>query len=155
MTRSWPSAATANGSAGPGSYPSGGEQTELCIRLRHRDPAAVFVFEPSPCIHHHVPPARMSLRYLLHRCHAEGRSEAVMRRLVKGKGSLATKRSCAVRTLQAGVVAGLAGLVRGDVDGLRRAAVIVVGLAAAAVGLAEQTVRSASDVRVGGRRSRA
>ena len=132
-----------------GTYPSGGEETELCIRLRRRDPSAVLVFEPATCIYHHVPRQRMSLRYLLRRCYAEGRSKAVVRRLSGARGALGTERSYALRTLPAGVVEGVAALRHGDIDAARRAAVIVLGLSAAVAGFAAQTVRSSRDARGG------
>lgn len=130
-----------------GTYPSGGEETELCIRMRQRDPDIVLIFEPATCIYHQVPRQRMSLRYLLHRCYAEGRSKAVVRRLTRAHGALATERSYALRTLPAGVVEGVAALRHGDVDAVRRAGVIVVGLTAAVAGFAAQILRSANDAR--------
>lgn len=134
-----------------GSYPSGGEETELCIRMRERDPSIVLLFEPGTCIYHQVPRQRMSLRYLLLRCYAEGRSKAVVRRLSRGRSTLATERSYALRTLPAGVIEGLVAARHGDTDAMRRAGVLVLGLFAAVAGFGAQTVRSAGDARGAGR----
>jgi hypothetical protein len=89
----------------------------------------------------------MTLRYLLRRCYAEGRSKAAVRRLAAARGTLTTERSYAVRTLSSGMLGGLLALCRGDVDGARRAAVIVLGLFAAAAGFVAQSVRFGDDVR--------
>ena len=130
-----------------GTYPSGCEETELCLRLRRQDPSVALVFEPATRIYHQVPRQRMTLRYLLRRCYAEGRSKAAVRRLAAAPDTLTTERSYALYTLSTGVLGGLIALCRGEVDGARRAAVIVLGLCAAAAGFVAQSVRSGDDVR--------
>lgn len=137
-----------------GSYPSGGEETELCIRMRQRDPSIVLLYEPATCIYHHVPRQRMSVRYLLRRCYAEGRSKAVVRRLAGAHGALATERSYALRTVPAGVIEGLLAARHGDIDAVRRVAVIVAGLCTAAAGFAAQTMTSTGDARGARRHAR-
>lgn len=137
-----------------GTYPSGCEETELCIRLRRRDASVALAFEPATRIYHHVPRERMTLGYLLLRCYAEGRSKAAVRKLTAARDALTTERSYVLRTLSRGVLTGLLALCHGEVNGARRAAVIVLGLCASTAGFLAQTVRSGYDVRAAMRTAR-
>jgi glycosyltransferase involved in cell wall biosynthesis len=74
------------------------------------------------------------LRYFLRRCSSEGRSKAILSRLVGSNDALASERSYVRRTLPAGLRAGARDLVRGDLGGLARAMAIVLGLATTAAG---------------------
>lgn len=58
----------------------GGEEADLCLRIREAVPDAQFILEPSAVIHHHVPAARSRVGYVLKRCHADGKAKAGMAR---------------------------------------------------------------------------
>jgi GT2 family glycosyltransferase len=119
-----------------GALPVGCEETELSIRLSQADAAARFVRDTSGTVAHLVPADRQRLRYFTSRCYHEGRSKAVLSRLVGTQQGLASERSYATRTLPAGVLRHTAAALRGDVAGLARAAVIVLGLLTTALGYA-------------------
>jgi GT2 family glycosyltransferase len=112
-----------------GSVPLGCEETELCLRIQARLPAARIVYDPAAVVAHRVPAARGRWRYFAARCWAEGRSKAIVARLAGRRRGLAAERAHAMRALPAGVVAGLRDAAAGDATGLWRAAAIVAGLA--------------------------
>lgn len=118
-----------NGIGRVGKRPLGGEETELCIRARHRWPEKNFLFDPQARIHHHVPSGRATLRYFRSRCYSEGLSKAMIARHVGVKDSLSSERSYTLRTLPLGVIRGLMdGLFHLDIQGLIRAGANVYGL---------------------------
>jgi GT2 family glycosyltransferase len=117
-----------------GTLPLGCEETELCIRLRREDPSRRVVFEPDCVVEHHVTPERHGFGYFRRRCFAEGASKSTVSSLVGSEQGMATERAYAARVLPAAVLAGLARGVRGDLDGIRRAGAIVVGLSWFAAG---------------------
>jgi glycosyltransferase involved in cell wall biosynthesis len=118
-----------------GTRPLGGEETEFCIRAQRRWPDRVIVYEPAAFVNHRVPAARGTIGYFRSRCYAEGLSKAMIAKLVGSGSALATERGYAVRTLGGGVARNLGEAVRGrSLAGLRRAAVIVLGLAVTTAG---------------------
>ena len=120
-----------------GTRPLGCEETELCIRAGRSRPGGIFVFEPRARVFHRVPPQRATYRYFGARCYAEGRSKAIVARLVGSHAALATERSYVLRTLSCAVARGLGdAFVRGDAGGLGRAAAVVAGLACTVAGYA-------------------
>jgi GT2 family glycosyltransferase len=123
-----------------GTIPLGCEETELSIRAR----AAGFGiwYRPDAIVHHWVPAERLSVRYFLRRCYAEGLSKAVVSGLAGRTDGLASERAYASRTLPRAVGKALVQVLRGPsrVDGLRRAAAVVGGLAAATAGFGQGTI---------------
>jgi glycosyltransferase involved in cell wall biosynthesis len=117
-----------------GALPVGCEETELCIRGRQRWPDGVWRYEPRARVRHKVLGQRTGWDYFRSRCYAEGRSKAVVARLVGAGDGLASERAYTMRTLPAGVMAGLATTIRGDPSGLARAGAIVGGLAITTAG---------------------
>jgi GT2 family glycosyltransferase len=111
-----------------GEVPVGCEETELCIRLRRRTPGGVVVFDPAAAVRHRVTAERATWRYFYRRCFAEGRSKAVVARLVGAGAALSAEREYVLRTLPRGVLRELSAARAGDPAGLLRAAAIVVGL---------------------------
>jgi GT2 family glycosyltransferase len=127
-----------------GTIPLGAEETELCIRLRQRRPAARIVFEPAARIDHLVPAARCTFAYFRRRCFHEGVAKAVLTGHVGRGDGLATERTYVTRTLPAGALRGLRdALLRGDAAGAGRAAAILAGSVAAAAGYARASLRAA------------
>lgn len=110
-----------------GSKPEGCEETEACIRLRHRYPGILIVYEPKAIVYHAVPGGRASLSYFLARCAAEGRSKATVASLAGAADGLSAERSYLRRTLPAAIGRNLGKTVRGDFTGILRAVVIVAG----------------------------
>ncbi|MGH3388542.1 MAG: glycosyltransferase family 2 protein [Actinomadura sp.] len=108
--------------------PLGCEETEFCIRLSHRSPGSVLLFDDRAVIWHRVPRARARFGYFRARCYAEGLSKALVTRSVGTRDGLACERAHAFRTLPRGAVDGLRDTLRGDASGLGRAAAIVAGL---------------------------
>jgi hypothetical protein len=81
-----------------------------------------------------VPAARARWGYFRSRCYNEGRSKALVARLVGAHDGLATERSYTLRTLPQGVAGGLADALGGDGAGLLRAGAIIAGLLITAAG---------------------
>jgi len=116
-----------------GTLPVGCEETDLSIRVHQRWPEAEILYDPAAAVEHVVPPARGRVSYFLDRCRAEGRSKAVLSGMVGTQDGLSSERSYVRRTLPLGVLGGLGAAFKGDVGGIGRAAMIVVGLAATSV----------------------
>lgn len=117
-----------------GSVLTGGEETDLAIRIRRRRPDSRILYEPTSTVRHHLPAGRARWAYFRSRCYHEGRSKAVLARLEGTSRGLSSERSYATRVLPAGVLRNLGELVRGDWGGAQRAAAIVAGLAITTIG---------------------
>lgn len=113
-----------------GTLPVGCEETDLSIRIHQRWPEAEIRYDPAAAVEHVVPAARGNARYFLDRCRAEGRSKAVLTRMVGSQDGLSSERSYVRRTLPLGVLRDLGDALRGDLGGFGRAGMIVAGLAA-------------------------
>ncbi|HET8565968.1 MAG TPA: glycosyltransferase [Solirubrobacterales bacterium] len=113
-----------------GTLPVGCEETDLSIRVHQRWPEAEILYDPAAAVEHVVPPARGKVSYFLDRCRAEGRSKAVLSGMVGTGDGLSSERSYVRRTLPLGVLRDLGAPFKGDLSGPRRAAMILVGLAA-------------------------
>lgn len=131
-----------------GSAPLGCEETELCIRARQRLPAAVFRYDPRIAVAHHVAADRATWRYFVRRCHAEGRSKSQIVDAVGRDQGLASERRYVLRVLPLGVLRALGDAAAGRHAGaLARAAAIVAGLVATALGYAHARRDRARPVR--------
>lgn len=119
-----------------GAILTGGEETDLSIRIRRRQPDSRILYEPASTVRHHLPAGRARWAYFRSRCYHEGRSKAVLARLEGSARGLSSERSYATRVLPAGVFRNLGQLLRGDWGGALRAAAIVAGLAMTTFGYA-------------------
>ncbi|MFU8851165.1 glycosyltransferase family 2 protein [Micromonospora sp. SL1-18] len=117
-----------------GRTPVGCEETELCIRIRQLEPDGVVLYDPAALVRHRVTVDRATWRYFRQRCFSEGRSKAIVARLVGSDAGLATERTYTRRTLPAGVRRGLRQVRTGDRAGLLRSGAIVAGLLVTAAG---------------------
>jgi glycosyltransferase involved in cell wall biosynthesis len=117
-----------------GTRPLGCEETELCIRLRQRQPSSVLLYDPLARVDHRVSPDRIRWRYFSSRCFAEGLSKAMVTDAVGSRDGLAAERAHTLRVLPRGVWRGLTDVGRGDPAGLGRAGAIVAGLAYTSAG---------------------
>ncbi|WP_200210968.1 glycosyltransferase [Micromonospora coerulea] len=130
-----------------GRTPVGCEETELCIRIRQLEPDGVVLYEPAARVRHRVTVDRATWRYFRQRCFSEGRSKAVVARLVGSDAGLATERTYTRRTLPAGVRRGLRQVRGGDRAGLLRSGAIVAGLLVTAAGyVSAQALRASQAV---------
>ncbi len=109
-----------------GRTPLGCEETEFSIRAAGIAGGRI-VQQPFATVDHLVPDDRLSVRYFIHRCWAEGISKAIVSRLVGADAALESERDYATRTLPAGVIRGLIDGVTGKPSGFARAAAIVCG----------------------------
>jgi O-antigen biosynthesis protein len=117
-----------------GKTPVGCEETELCIRLRRHHPGGVVLYDPAVAVRHKVGAERATWAYFRRRCFAEGRSKAVVTRLVGMEAGLSAEREYTRRTLPRGVWRGLCDGRRGDPTGLLRSAAVIAGLGVTATG---------------------
>jgi GT2 family glycosyltransferase len=118
-----------------GTTPVGCEETELCVRIHQTGRGAVVMYDPRIVVRHHVTPERARTRYFVRRCWAEGHSKAQISRLVGASDATSSERYYAVHVLPLGVINRIAAaLRRGDIGGLARACMIVVGGSVTAAG---------------------
>jgi glycosyltransferase involved in cell wall biosynthesis len=118
-----------------GMKPLGCEETELAIRVRSMLGGEI-LYVPAARVHHFVPADRLTWRYFLARCWAEGLSKALITAGVGQRDALASERSYTLRVLPKGVVKGVSSALRGDPYGLLRATAIVVGFGVTTSGYA-------------------
>jgi GT2 family glycosyltransferase len=115
----------------------GGDETELCIRVRQRWPEKRLLYVPAARVYHRVPTSRARVRYFLWRCYVEGRAKARVSRLVGSQDGLATERHYVRRVLPRAARDGLLAFASGrDRAGLARASMILAGLTATSVAYA-------------------
>jgi glycosyltransferase involved in cell wall biosynthesis len=119
-----------------GKVPLGCEETELCIRYTSRRPDERFVLTHDAVVHHVVPPSRLSLRYFVSRCWAEGLSKAAVASLVGTKDGLSSERRHLLRAMPRELGSSLQRLPRQPFAATTKIVLIVVGGVLAAAGLA-------------------
>lgn len=120
-----------------GSTPDGCEETELCLRVRANQTCNQILFDPEMRVRHRVSSERATLRYFLRRCHHEGLSKAVVTELANASDALSSERAYVLDVLPRAVLR--EGLSM-SIDGLTRAAVILLGLAVTTTGYVEGKV---------------
>lgn len=125
-----------------GTYPVGGEETEACLLLGRRDPAARISFVAAAQVHHHVTTGRTRFGYLVQRSYCEGLSKATLARHAGAGAALATETGYVRTVLPAAVLREL----RHPRHGLPAAAGIVASVLAAGIGYARARVVPAAPV---------
>lgn len=126
-----------------GTLPTGGEETELCIRAAQALPGQVFMYEPLARASHRVPACRARWRYFCSRCYHEGVSKSRITSRVGAADGLSAERAYVRQVLPRGVVRGLWAAVQNrDLYGPVRSANIVAGLLATAAGYGVGKLRS-------------
>jgi GT2 family glycosyltransferase len=123
-----------------GTVPLGCEETELAIRVRDVTGGTV-LHVPDARVQHRVTAARVTWRYFLSRCWAEGLSKALVAAHVGSGAALASERTYAIRVLPRGATRGVLDALRGDRRGMARAVAIVAGLAVTTAGYVAGAVR--------------
>lgn len=112
-----------------GTLPVGCEETELCIRALKYWPDCVFRYEPLARVNHRISDSRISWRYFFSRCYFEGRSKAIVSRMVGSRDGLTTERAYTLSTLPRGALKGISDTFSmRDRAGLIRAGAIITGL---------------------------
>jgi Glycosyl transferase family 2 len=124
------------------SLPLGGEETEFCIKIGQRRPAARLLIDHRAVIRHRVPAERCRFGYFVTRCYAEGLSKAQVSQAVGAAEGMAAERRHAAVALPKGAVRALADGLHGDRGGFARAGAIVTGLATATAGYAVGRLRA-------------
>lgn len=110
------------------------DETEFAIRLRADAPDAVILNVPGAVVDHEVTAERARLTYFVDRCWNEGKSKALLAREAGAASGLESERAYTREALPRGVRRGVREALRGDLDGLRRSAAIVLGLVTTAAG---------------------
>lgn len=106
---------------------AGCEETELCLRVRHKSSNLRFIHEPSSQINHRVPKDRQKAGYVIRRCLGEGRSKAILLALIGGGAHpLEHEAKYLTRVVPTGIGSGLRALFRGDGWGLVRASILTI-----------------------------
>ncbi len=124
-----------NGMGRIGSLPVGCEETEISIRMRQIHPEAAILYQPEAVVYHRVPARRESLSYFARRCYAEGLSKAQVTQFVGSGDGLSSERSYVAATLPMGMVRGIKdSILTGDLNGVKRAGLIGLGLALTTAG---------------------
>jgi GT2 family glycosyltransferase len=119
----------------------GGEDTEFGIRAHRAFPGGSLIHVPGARVEHHVPASRARFSYFRRRCWLEGRAKALLSAEVGTVDGLASERTYVTSVLPAGILRALGGALGGEVDGLRRAGAIVVGLLFTTSGWVWETAR--------------
>jgi glucosyl-dolichyl phosphate glucuronosyltransferase len=117
-----------------GVVPLGCEETELCIRVGKQFPDSVLLHVPTARILHDVPSARLTVRYFLLRCVAEGLSKDAVSKYTGTGPALSTERDYSLNVLPRGIGRCLRSAARGDLGKMTEAVMIVVGFAATVAG---------------------
>lgn len=118
-----------NGIGHVGGRPQGDDETEFCIRLRQTMPSAVLLFQPLAQVSHKVPISRANGSYYRWRCYLEGRSKALLSRLVGRNDGLSSEWTYTMRILPSGMWHGVrVSLSEGNLNGIRRSVAIAAGL---------------------------
>ncbi len=118
-----------NGIGHVGGRPQGDDETEFCIRLHQAQPASVLLFQPRAQVSHKVPVSRANGRYYSWRCYLEGRSKALLSRLVGRNDGLSSERTYTMKVLPGGIWNGiLVSLRERNLNGIRRSVAIAAGL---------------------------
>lgn len=117
-----------------GKVPLGCEETELCIRYAATHPTRRMVMVREALVHHRVPASRLSWRYFLARCWAEGLSKATVASLVGSSAGLSSERRYAWRTLPCAIFRRVRRLPHTPRRSLVQIGAIVAGTLTAAAG---------------------
>ena len=79
-----------------GRFVGGGEEALFCQRATQKT-GGTFLFVPTPIQEHHMPPSRLTWRYLVRRCFGEGVMKRRLQRLLPGDQTLGEERAFAYR----------------------------------------------------------
>ncbi|MFZ0994699.1 MAG: glycosyltransferase [Candidatus Dormiibacterota bacterium] len=111
------------------------EDTDFCVRVTRASRGGVWVFVPEAVVEHEIGLERSRFRFFIRRCFVEGNAKIEMAHLNLGRSDLGDEADYVRHAAPASALryARLA-ITDLDIDALRKAAAILVGLAAAALG---------------------
>lgn len=118
------------------------DDTDFAIRVKQHLPDAVWLYQPQARVFHAVTPERASLGYFLRRSYEEGVGKANLARYVGADQGLSSERRYLAAVLPRGVLRGLRQGLSGDLNGLLRAAAIILGLTSTIVGFLIASVQA-------------
>lgn len=121
------------------------EDTDLCIRMTTEAASEVgWVFTPNAIVRHAIPSERVTWSFFLRRCWSEGAGKgALATRFGRGSKKHLRNETDFIRTVMTKSLAmNLAAAIRGNGDGLGRAAAILLGTASAGAAYAISKARS-------------
>lgn len=121
-----------------GENAAGCEETDICIRIRQGRASAEIVYAPRSAVRHRVTDDRATVRYVMRRCLAEGKSKALLARRVGGRDATEDERAYTL-VIGRAVLRDLARSPRRPALA-GRAAVLVGGLTCAGVGYVKERV---------------
>lgn len=113
---------------------SGGEETELAIRLTAHRPGSFVYYAPNATVDHQVGLERVQFRYFVRRCWHEGLSKARVVRLAGASAGLERERRQVALVIPRSLARELRMFLRGDASSLLRAGASVSGLIATTTG---------------------
>lgn len=119
------------------------EDTELGIRIGQRWPEMSWLYQPHATVRHAVAREQATLAYLVQRSFEEGASKAHLARTIGSQQGLSSERRYVSVVLPQGVARGIAQALRGDGQGLLRAAAIAIGLLSSGVGFVFESLAGA------------
>ena len=134
-----------------GTLPLGCEETEFALRVHSAYVGGELVHVPLARVRHHVGAERTELRYFLRRCYSEGVSKAAVAERAGREQALASEHAYVRSTLPSGILDGFRAGLRGDVGGIARSVMILVGLMATAAGYVAPNRRRLKRERPGSR----
>ncbi|MCL4313892.1 MAG: glycosyltransferase [Actinobacteria bacterium] len=117
-----------------GSKPLGCEETELCIRLKSHYPNAQLIQLDTAQVNHEVTQERARLRYFVKRCWSEGISKAFVASIVGANAALSEEKGYLTTVLPLALGRELRGIPQGQIDGIMRSAVIMIGIIVTTLG---------------------
>jgi glucosyl-dolichyl phosphate glucuronosyltransferase len=109
------------------------EDMEICHRLLALSPGNTLIYEPRAIVRHRVHEDRMTWPYFWRRCFWANRDKVAIMKGLGAAANLRADRAYVLRTLPAGVLAGVRDLLGGDLGGLQRAGAIIAGLGISAI----------------------
>ncbi|WP_157517121.1 glycosyltransferase family 2 protein [Mycobacterium sp. MS1601] len=109
-----------------GTLPAGCEETLMGVALGREFPHLQIIRDTGFRVAHHIPSDRMTFTYFVRRCYHEGASKAVLSRISGPQAALSSERAYTTRILPSGLWRAR--------SNPRRAAALVAGFAATAVG---------------------
>lgn len=111
------------------------EETEFCLRAKSANPSGRFVYDEDSSVQHTVPPQRLTIKYFLLRCLAEGYSKSILKHLVDATAPLAIERDYVLKKLTRAAAREIrADLTRARPGGILRVLAMIAGVSAAAGG---------------------
>jgi glycosyltransferase involved in cell wall biosynthesis len=119
-----------------GTKPAGCEETELCIRVSQKWPAAVLLYDPDLIVDHYLSDDRASPKYFVSRCWSEGRSKALVTAMVGSRSGLENERRHAMRVIPAAMLDNARAAAKRSPGALGRVAALSGGLLLTTAGFA-------------------